>query len=392
MMNSNRNPISALSAPQEKAVAWLETQLDPMIRLLETIVRIDSGSQYVQGINAVAETLRAFFAEHGIDVTLNEHEGYGSSLHARIAGKDPTKGHILLMGHMDTVYPIGTVAQRPWRKEGNRAFGPGVADMKAGLVMNSFVAAAIAQFGGNDAPVHVYFSCDEEIGSPCCKHEILTVARGALAVFNAEPGRISGNVVVERKGAYRIDFEVSGVAAHAGINPEQGASAIDALAKKIVALHLLNNNVEDVTLNVGKIAGGVASNVVAAEATAQLDVRYTASTDADALVSRIRSVIEANTLPRTSARITGINYSVPMKKTADWLFNLYQNCAAQVGYSVEGEATGGGADSGFTASLGVPTLCATGPVGGYPHSEREFCDLNTMVSRAQTLARAVLSL
>jgi glutamate carboxypeptidase len=221
---------------------------------------------------------------------------------------------------------------------------------------------------------------------------IREVSQGARAVLNAEPGRISGNVVNERKGSYRIDFEVQGVAAHAGINPAQGASAIDALARKIVALHALTDSQPGVTLNVGFVQGGMASNVVAPLARAHLDLRYTAENDLDAILARIRAIVEEESLPRTSGRIVAQTGTLPMAKTPDALLQAYQRSAAQVGFAVEGEFTGGAADSGITSSMGIPSLCALGPVGGYAHSEREFCDLSTFVPRAQALALTLLAL
>ncbi|RUP24648.1 MAG: M20/M25/M40 family metallo-hydrolase, partial [Curvibacter sp.] len=187
-------------------------------------------------------------------------------------------------------------------------------------------------------------------------------------------------------------FEVEGVAAHAGINPAQGASAIGALALKIVALHALNGLEEGVTANVGHIEGGMAANVVAPLARAQLDLRYTADTDLPRLLETVRQIIEAPSLERTRGRIIEQHSTLPMAPTPPPLLQLYQRSAAEAGFAVEGEFTGGAADSGITSSMGIPTLCALGPVGGYAHSEREFCLLDTLVPRAQALALTVLDL
>lgn len=364
-----------------------------MFELLERIVNVDSGSGHEEGVRQVAALLRARLEAANIAVQILPQPGWGECLLARIPGSNPAaSGHLQLMGHMDTVFPLGTAAERPWRVENGKAFGPGVADMKSGLVMNVFVAEALARFGGSASPVHLFFSCDEEVGSPACRTVIREVSQGARAVLNAEPGRISGNVVNERKGSYRIDFEVHGVAAHAGINPAQGASAIDALARKILALHALTDSQPGVTLNVGFVQGGMASNVVAPLARAHLDLRYTAENDLDAILARIRAIIEEESLPRTSGRIVAQTGALPMARTPDDLLQTYQRSAAQVGFAVAGESTGGAADSGITSSMGIPSLCALGPVGGYAHSEREFCDLSTFVPRAQALALTLVAL
>ena len=387
----------SLVTPQPPATQalldWLASQQPAMEALLAQTVNTDSGSGHEAGVRQVAALLRGRLEAAGIAVTTLPQPGWGECLLARIAGSNPAAtGHLQLMGHMDTVFPQGTAAERPWRVEAGKAFGPGVADMKSGLVMNVFVAEALARFGGNASPVHLLFTCDEEVGSPDCRTVIREHVQGARAVLNAEPGRISGNVVNERKGSYRIDFEVHGVAAHAGINPAQGASAIDAMARKTLALHALTGCQPGVTLNVGMVQGGMASNVVAPLASAHLDLRFTADNDVNDVLARIRAIIEEESLPRTSGRIVAQTGSLPMARTPDDLLHTYQRCAQQVGFAVDGETTGGAADSGITSQMGIPSLCALGPVGGYAHSDREFCDLSTFVPRAQALALTLLAL
>lgn len=386
---------AALAPPDSArpALDWLASQQQAMAGLLEQIVNIDSGSGHEAGVRQVAALLRARLESAGIAVQALPQPGWGECLLARVPGSAAgAAGHYQLMGHMDTVFPLGTAAERPWRVEAGKAYGPGVADMKSGLVLNVFVAEALARFGGNATPVHLLFTCDEEVGSPACRSVIREHVQGARAVLNAEPGRISGNVVNERKGSYHLHFEVKGVAAHAGVNPTQGASAIDAMARKILALHALTGCEPGITVNVGVVQGGIASNVVAPLATAHVDLRYTAQNDLEGVLARIQAVIEEESLPRTSGRILARTGTLPMARTPEALLQTYQRCAAQVGFSVEGEPTGGAADSGITSDMGIPSLCALGPVGGYAHSEREFCDLTTFVPRAQALALTLMAL
>lgn len=381
------------ASPSTAVLDWLASQQQAMTDLLQQVVDTDSGSGHEAGVKQIAALLRARLEAAGIPVVTMQEPGWGECLLAKVPGSDAAAtGHLQLMGHMDTVFPLGTAAERPWRVEAGKAYGPGVADMKSGLVMNVFVAEALARFGGHASPVHLLFTCDEEVGSPACRTVIREHVQGARAVLNAEPGRISGNVVNERKGSYRIEFEVQGVAAHAGINPAQGASAIDALARKTLALHALNGCEPGITVNVGFVQGGMGANVVAPLATAHVDLRYTAENDLDAVLARIRAIVEEESLPRTRGRITAQTGTLPMARTPDALLQAYQRSAAQVGFAVEGEATGGAADSGITSQMGIPSLCALGPVGGYAHSEREFCDLSTFVPRAQALALTLIAL
>ena len=377
------------SQVRTRVLDWLAGQQQAMQDLLQRVVDIDSGSRDEPGVAAVAGVLRERLEAAGVAVEFVSVTGYGLLLQAQVPG--PTEGApIMLMGHMDTVYPSGTAARRPFRVEDGRAYGPGVADMKSGLVMNVFVAEAFARCGGHSAPLRLFFSCDEEIGSPATREYIMEAARGVRAVFNAEPARVTGNLVTSRKGSMTIEFEVEGVAAHAGVNHAAGASAIGALAHKIVALHALTDAAAGITANVGVVSGGVVSNMVAPFAKAELDVRYTAESDPDALVARIHTIIEAEDLPRTHGRVTAVRRTLPMKPTPEALLALYQRGAESLGFTVQGEFTGGAADSGLTASVGAPTLCGTGPVGGHAHTEREYCELATFVPRAQALALAIL--
>ncbi|KFJ11413.1 peptidase M20/M25/M40 family protein [Delftia acidovorans] len=372
---------------------WLGGQQQAMQDLLHRIVDIDSGSRDEAGILAVAQALRERLEAAGVAVRFEDVPGYGVLLHADVVGPDgdgPAEGApIYLMGHMDTVFPAGTVARRPFRVEEGRAYGPGVADMKSGLVLNVFVAEAFARCGGLKAPLKLFFSCDEEIGSPATRQTIMDTVRGARAVFNAEPGRVSGNLVTSRKGSMAVEFEVQGVAAHAGINHAAGASALEAMARKLLALHALTDPATGTTTNVGVLQGGIVPNMVAPHAKAELDVRYTAQTDPDALMERIRAIVEEESVPRTQGRVTAVRRTLPMAPTPDALLQLYRRGAQSLGFDVQGEFTGGAADSGLTASVGVPTLCATGPVGGHPHTEREYCELATFVPRAQAVALAI---
>lgn len=373
---------------------WLRVHEADMFRLLEEVVNIDSGSANKAGVDRVGEVFRRELHRSGIETTLFPLAGHGNCLLGEVAGRAGRDApHVLLLGHLDTVFPAGTAAQRPYRAEAGVAHGPGVADMKAGLVMNTFVARAFAETRANNAPVRVFYTGDEEVASPVSRELTLKMARGAATVLNAEPGRPSGNVVVKRKGAFFIDFEVEGVAAHAGVNHEKGASAIEALARKIVELHGLTDRSTGVTANVGTIAGGMSINTVAPHARAQLDVRYPAEVDQEQLHRRIVSIIEGQSLACTCARVTGEGRFLPLFQTdgSRELLADYIDAARTLGFAVEGESTGGSADSGFTAAAGAPTLCGTGPIGGNVHTPQEFCRIDSMLPRAQAVALTIVA-
>lgn len=394
-MNAGAHCYTMTLTPQEDAREsvknWLAGQQEAMLALLEQLVNIDSFSRDEAGIGEVAETIALFLQDEGITAHIETVPGYGPILRARIGQGQGAP--VFLTGHMDTVFPKGTVAQRPFSTDGLRAYGPGVADMKSGLVLNVFVLIAMARYGAAFGPVELLMTCDEEIGSPATRETIMQTVKGARAVFNAEPARANGNVVTSRKGNFLVEFGVKGVAAHSGINFAKGASAIDALARKIIALHALTNDpVRGITSNVGVIAGGIVPNMVAPFATAGLDVRYGPTENTEQLRERIRSIIEEESTPGTQGYISDIRQTTPMRETPAFLLQLYQDCAQELGFSVEGEFTGGAADSGLTSLVGVPTLCATGPVGGGAHTEQEYCEIATIVPRTQAVALATLAL
>jgi glutamate carboxypeptidase len=380
-------------AGYEKLAVWLRSHEQEMFELLERVVNTESGSYYKPGVDQVCELFRAFFDKAGIKTTVYQQKDHGNCLRADIAGSGGADTpHVLLLGHMDTVFPEGTLATWPYRVEDGVAYGPGVADMKAGLVMNAFVARAFHECGGNIAPIRVFFTGDEEIASPSSRNLTIQMARGAGTVLNAEPGRPTGNVVVERKGAMFVDFEVEGVAAHAGVAHEKGASAIEALARKVMALHALTDRNTGVTTNVGTVEGGVSVNTVAPFAKGRLDVRYPKGVDEDVLQKQIASIIEEACPACTCGRITHEGRFLPLFQTDEsrLLLDDYARAAQALGVSIKGESTGGSADSGLTAAAGAPTLCATGPVGGNVHTRKEYCELRTLVPRAEICATTIL--
>ncbi len=383
-----------MNATAGKALCdWLAAHDREMVELLEAAVNIDSGSSHKQGADRMASLMESFLGGAGLKTERHGLANYGDCLSARLSGAGD-KDHVLLLGHMDTVFPVGTAEKRPFRIQGENAHGPGVADMKAGIVMNAFVARAFAEVAPDAAPIHILFTGDEEIASPSSRKITLEKAKGARAVFNAEPGRPNGNVVTSRKGAFFIDFEVKGVAAHAGVAPEKGASAIDALARKVVELHQLADPERGISANVGTIRGGMTVNTVADHAQAQLDVRYPPGMGHEDLHAKILEIIQRHTVRNTHAHVTheGIFLPLTASEASLELLARYQAHAKELDMKVEGEFTGGSADSGLTASVGAPTLCATGPVGGDVHTDREWMRVATIVPRAQALALTILDL
>ena len=271
------------SSAHAGVIDWLDEQRQAMTDLLARIVNVDSGSyDHARCGCGPGDVIKAHLEERGISTEVIPRPNAGFCLTANIdaGGGQGGQGHILMMGHRDTVFserrgPAGG----PFRIEGDKGFGPGVADMKCGLVMNCFVAEAFHRFGGHDRPIRLLFTSDEEIGSPSSRTVVEAMARRASAVFNSEPGRVSGNIVTGRKGAWLTKIAVHGIAAHSGSAHKKGASAILALCRKVEALSALNDDESGITVNVGLIEGGQSANTVPPFAKASLDVRYRSAPD-----------------------------------------------------------------------------------------------------------------
>jgi glutamate carboxypeptidase len=380
------------TAAETKVLDWLASQKDAMIDLLREVVNIDSGSYDKAGVDAVGQRFQTFFAEHSLTTTTEANATFGEAIHIRLDDKPSNEKPILLMGHRDTVFPKGEVAKRPFTIDGGRAYGPGVADMKAGLVMNAFVLAAFKKHGGNPAPLAGLITSDEEIASPSSRPIIEAAARKARCVLNSEPGRPTGAVVTGRKGGVFMVFEIIGKAAHSGGAFEKGISAIAELAHKIVAIHALTDLKRGITLNVGLVRGGQSVNTTAPSAGGDIDFRYINPADRADILEKIKAIVAHATVPGTTASLVIRGEFLPLTQNADAaaLFAGYASAAGQVGLAITGEFSGGCADSGFTAAVGCPTLCSVGPVGGNAHTEEEYLELDSIVPRAQAMALAIL--
>lgn len=372
---------------------WLSQHQAQMRGLLEKLVNIDSFSHDPDGIRQVRQALDNILAQSGIQA--EKIDAFNS--HALLATTGtPSTNRIFLTGHMDTVFHTGTVAERPYREENDIAYGPGVADMKAGLVMNAFLMQAfhaLSQHTPLSFELNMLATGDEEIGSPQGRHIIRQHLEGATAVFNAEPGRVSGNVVSARKGGGSYKIEVTGKAAHAGVNHADGISAIEALARIIQGLHRLTDYDAGITTNVGLVSGGTTPNTVAEYASATLDVRFLTNQQGETLSQTLKQCVEEHGVAGAQATISPIAGFLPFEsEMSDKLLGIYRQQAHAIGLDVDGEFTGGCSDAGWTSSMGIPTLCGTGPVGGHAHTDREYCELNTFVERAIIVARSILHL
>jgi glutamate carboxypeptidase len=395
--------MSEMTPEEAKVTAWLGERKQAMIDLLREMVDTDSGSYDKAGVDRAGQVLARFHEKNGLTVEIVPDARYGDAVKARLPNPGANDQRpVLLLGHRDTVFPEGEPTRRPFTIRDGRAYGPGVADMKAGLVIEAFVAAAFAANGGLKAPLMMLTTSDEEIASPSSRPVIEAAARESRCVFNAEPSRLPAgtefasdrrqSVTSGRKGGVFMRADFQGKAAHSGANYEKGVSAIVDLGHKIPQLQGLTDLEAGVTVNVGLIGGGQTVNTVAPHAWCEIDLRYRTKAQRDELVDAIRAIVETPVVAGSSAQLTIKGEFLPLETTAESaeLYEAYRDAAASFGIAVTAEYTGGCADSGFTAAQGCPTLCSVGPVGGMAHTPDEFLEVESIVPAAQTLALAVM--
>lgn len=371
----------------------IEKSQSEMLSFLEKLVNIDSGADNPAGIDQVAHIVGAKLADLGFAV---QYLTYPDACTHVLAHKKGTGSkNVMLMGHMDTVFPKGTAAARPFTIKDGNAYGPGVLDMKGGITAALFALASMYRHGWHDKNITVFFCGDEETAHPKTNAVELfkREAQGKNAVFNMESGRPDGGVVIGRKGVMIPEFTVIGKTAHAGNEPEKGASAILELAYKTIALHNLNNPASGTTVNVGIVRGGVAQNVVPGEAYAKVDVRFTRVEEAEKILVELRNIAATTHVPGTSTAMCGDKIVfMPMETTpaGRQLLQLVQEQGRKLGIpEIQGFVVGGGSDAAWTTQVGAPTVCSMGPRGGLNHSEREYMVIDGLIERTKLLALCI---
>ncbi len=363
------------------------------------MVDIDSGSYTPEGVNRMADLCQARFERGGWSVRRIPHraaEGepqLGDLVVGRLEGSGGPR--VLLIGHTDTVFEPGTVAERPFALKGDRATGPGVSDMKSGLLLG-FVAVEVLRDAGSDGFDSITYVCnpDEEIGSPFSRSYILEAAGEADAALVLESGREDGAVVSARKGVSDYEVQITGRAAHAGVEPEKGRSAVLEAAHKIVALHELNGRWPGVTVNAGIVRGGTRTNVVAERCVLEVDVRSPEEATLVAVERAIEEIAATHTVPDVSVLVRSGTWHRPMEKREGGarLAVLVAEIGRELGIDVPDAATGGASDANTTSAAGVPTIDGLGPVGGAAHALDEWMDLTSVVPRIALLAGVVSKL
>ncbi len=375
--------------------AYMEAHVDQMLARLKELVEHESPSTDKLHLDRLAEHLARRWESLGAVVSIIDNPVRGNhlciSLPSVVSG--PSVAPILLLGHFDTVWPIGTLARRPFTVEATRAMGPGVCDMKGGLVIAEFALQAISNLAlPLSRPITLMVNSDEEIGSTTSRGLIEAEAALAKAVLVLEPATPSGALKTARKGVGGYTVTVTGRASHAGVAPEEGVSAIEELAHQVLRLHQMTDLESGTTVNVGLFEGGTRPNVVAAEAQARVDVRVWTRQEAERVDAAIRGLQPLNAATQLS--VTGGFERFPMERNAGTrqLFTVARRVGQDLGLVVQEGSSGGGSDGNFTAAMGVPTLDGLGAVGDGSHADHEFVQVASLPQRAALLAALMCEL
>jgi len=355
-----------------------------LLETIEALVSLESPTTDKAAVDQCGRALAARLEAIGGRVSRLPRAGRGDHLLAEFGCGT---SQILLLGHFDTVWPVGQLERMPLVRSNGRMHGPGVFDMKAGIAIGMLATRALLETGVSlSHRIVMLWTTDEEVGSATSRAAIEDEARRSDAVLVLEPSLPGGAVKTARKGCGEYELRVRGVAAHAGIDPSKGASAIHELARQIVLVQKLQDLDRGVSVNVGIISGGTRTNVVAEEARAVVDVRAQTQADAASVDAAFRALKAVD--DRTAVSVTGGLDRPPLERTAQ-VARLYEQAfevARELGQALGEGSTGGGSDGNFTAALGVATLDGLGAVGDGAHALHEHVDIESLPDRAALVA------
>jgi len=374
--------LKALLHSVEAKSEWMRTNL-------RNLVREESPSEDRSAVNAACGMVELIARAQGGRIKRNKQKDFGDVLELHFGPARSSRKPVLLLGHLDTVWPLGTLKTMPWREADGRYWGPGVLDMKAGVVMALAAVSALRELK-LARPVSLLLNSEEEVGSPVSRAITERLALQSEAVFVLEPAQGLAYKTA-RKGVGQYNVQVTGVGAHSGVDFAKGHSAVLELAKLIQTISNFTKLDRKLTVNCGVIAGGTRSNVVASHAHAEVDVRIAKASDAAYVEKLFRSLKVSD--PHCKLTITGGINRPPMERKAGTiaLFKRARGFAAELGFELDEAATGGGSDGNFTATLGVPTLDGMGAVGDGAHAAHESVLIEHLVPRTALLAAMIAS-
>ena len=361
-----------------------------MIATIEALVRLESPTTDKAAVDRCGDALAARLEAIGGRVTRLPRPERGDHLLAEFGCGT---SQLLLLGHFDTVWPVGQLERMPLARSNGRLHGPGIFDMKAGIAVGMLATRALLETGTPLARrIVMLWTTDEEVGSGTSRQAIEDEARRSEAVLVLEPSLPGGALKTSRKGGGLYELTIRGVAAHAGINPEKGASAVHELAHQIIRIQALQDPAHDVSVNVTQVSGGTRGNMIPDEARALVDVRVPTMADASRVDRALRSLAAVDA--RTTLEVAGGVDHPPLERSLQVrrLYEQARQIARELGQDLAEGSTGGGSDGNFTAALGVPTLDGLGAIGDGAHALREHVEVDALPDRAALIAGLIESL
>lgn len=369
----------------------MKLNVEAYLKDLEALVNIESHSKLPAGTRKVALALQEKFSAL---VWHTEMIDIGNKVGPclKVYNKPADNYDVLLLGHMDTVFPEGTVAERPFKIDGDHYTGPGASDMKCGLLYMYYLAQYLTSTNNQQqGAICMLFNPDEEIGSIYSRPLIEQESKKSTYVLIMESARASGALVNQRKGISKYTITFNGIAAHAGVDPDKGASAINEFIKWGNEIIALANKDKGTTINIGIVNGGTGANVVASKTVCEIDIRITEVEEAQRIDDKIKELQLHPFDERVSVEVTGGLKRPPFNPSEKSLAlcSAVDKIAAELGIDIFWTATGGGSDGNFSAALGVPTIDGLGPIGGNAHSEREYGQIDSLAPRFELLYEIV---
>lgn len=380
----------------EDVLLFVDSKRNEMLSMWEQFVNIETGSNNKEGIDKLANIIKEILGNEGFKVSIKEIEYGGNSIFAIKKGNE-LKRPISIIGHMDTVFPKGTLVKRPFSIKDGKVYGPGVLDMKGGIIIALYTLKALNSLEYKDREIRIMLSGDEEVGHKFSNthNEIMEFVKGSEACFNTETGSLDNGIVTCRKGSIVFKIETYGKAVHSGIEHENGISAILEIAKKVIDIEKLTNYNEGITFNVGIINGGLKSNIRPDYAMIEVDCRFTKLEQKEKIIQSIENIVNKNYVTGTTSKLEyNLNF-FPMEETegSKLLLKKIVHLSSMLGLEKPyGKYTGGSSDSSNSIRAGVPTLCGFGVKGKGNHSPEEYAVQDSLYERTKLLTTAIIEL
>lgn len=375
---------------------YIDSNRESILELYGEIVNLESWYKEPENVNIVAERLKTEFEKEGLVCKLIDVEPNGKTL-VGILGEDRGGKPVVFSGHMDTVFPEGTFGKKPFKIVDEKAYGPGVLDMKGGIIISLYVIKALNSIGYNERPIKIIYSGDEEAchGGSRGAEIFLEEAKGGICAFNMETGLIDNNLCIGRKGRIELHVTVEGVEAHSGNDFLSGRNAIGEIAHKILDFHNMTDLEVGTTVSVGKIQGGTMANAVPKECKIQVDIRFEKAKEMDKIKQKIKEICEKTYIDGTTTTYELASVMAAYETTEDVMrfYNYVKDTAEKFGFGeIKARRLGGSSDASYITIAGTPALCSFGIRGEWNHTEREYALVESLFERSKLISTVIMNL